>query len=130
MYIYIVSCSECSDKYYGEINLSINLSDKSLNIRISQHKYDVSRFKRCDAMYTCTDTCWEKIIRTIGKMHHLSSIIKIKKFFKWSNLLSSQSCLTLICLQVFIASPILRRTLSLTYISNDPFLYFNVHVRG
>ena len=42
--VYSVPCLECSEKYYGE-------TIKSLNTRISQHKYDVSRFKRCNAMY-------------------------------------------------------------------------------
>ena len=38
------------------------------------------------------------------------------------HLLSSQSCLTLICLQVSIAFPIILRRISfLTYTSNDPF---------
>ena len=37
-------CLECSDKYYGD-------TIKYLNTRISQYKYDVSRFKRYNAMY-------------------------------------------------------------------------------
>ena len=70
-------------------------------------------------------TYWKKIIVLNGKMYHLSSIIKIKKSFKWLNPLSHQSCLTLICLQVFIAFPvILRKILSRNFISNDPFSYF------
>ena len=50
----------------------------------------------------CTDTCRKIIILSIGKMHHMSSILTIKKSFKWLNSLSSQSCLTFICLQVFL----------------------------
>ena len=42
--VYSVPCLECSDKYYGD-------TIKSINIRISQHEYDVSRFKQCNAMY-------------------------------------------------------------------------------
>ena len=38
-----VSCFECSNKYYGE-------TIKYLDTRISQQKYDVSRFKKCNAM--------------------------------------------------------------------------------
>ena len=33
-----------------------------------------------DAMI-CTDKCWKKIIQLIGKIHQLSSIIKLKKSF-------------------------------------------------
>ena len=42
--VYSIPCFECSDKYYGE-------TIKSLNTRISQHKYDVSKYKRCNALY-------------------------------------------------------------------------------
>ena len=42
--VYSIPCLECSEKYYGE-------TIKSLNTRIFQHKYDVSRLKRCNAMH-------------------------------------------------------------------------------
>ena len=71
----------------------------------------------------------EKFILLIGKMHHLSSIMKINKSFKWSNLLSSQSCLTLFSLQVLITFPIILSRMSfLNYIPDDLFLYFNIHI--
>ena len=63
---YSIPCLECSDKDDGE-------TIKSLNARMSQPKYDVSRYSRCNTMYTVT--CWNKIILLIGKMHHMSSII-------------------------------------------------------
>ena len=42
--VYGVPCLECSNKYYGAIV-------KSVNTRMSQHEYDVSRFKRFNVMY-------------------------------------------------------------------------------
>ena len=77
----------------------------------------------------CTDTFWKKIFLLIGKMHRLSSIIKVNKSFKWLNPLWSQSCLALICLQVFKTFPIiLRRILSWKFVFSDPFLYSNIWV--
>ena len=55
-------------------------------------------------------------------------VIKIKKSFKWLNPLSSQSCPTLICLQVFIAFLTLRKISSWNYVLNDPFLCFIIVV--
>ena len=67
----------------------------------------------------------------MGNIHHLSSLIKIKKSFKWLNPRSSQSCLTLISLQVFIAFQIiLRKILSRKFVFNDPYLYFNIQVNN
>ena len=74
--------------YYGE-------TIKSFNTRISRHKYNVSRFKRCNAN--------DRYI--LDKNHsidwnnsfYFSSIIKMKKPFKWWNPFSSQSCQTLHC---------------------------------
>ena len=83
--VYSVTYLEFSDKYYGE-------TIKYLNTRISQH---ASRFKGCNAMYR---QMLEKNHSMIGKMHYLSWIIKIKKSFIWSNMLSFQSCLALICI--------------------------------
>ena len=36
-----------------------------------------------DAMLR-TDTCWKKIILSIGKIYNLVSLMKIKKSFNWS----------------------------------------------
>ena len=81
-------------------------------------KCDVSRFKRCNAGIKC----WNKIILLIGKINHLSSKFNniIKEVFKWLNPLSAQIALTLICLDVFIAFPIiLRKILSRNFVFND-----------
>ena len=42
--VHSISCLVCSDKYFGE-------NIKSLNSRISQLKYNITRFKWCNAMY-------------------------------------------------------------------------------
>ena len=73
------------------------------------------------------DTCWKRIFLLIGKMHHLSSMIEIKKSFKWLYPLSYQRCPTLICLQVCLPGNI-EGLMSRSFIFNDPLLYFNIHV--
>ena len=74
----------------------------------------------------CIDTCWKKSFCWLEICIICHNALKS---FKWSNPLSSQSCQTLICIQVFIAFPIiLRRILSLYFILNVPFLYFKIQV--
>ena len=100
---------KCFNEYYGG-------TIKSLNSRISPDLRNAILY---------TNTCQKNITLLMGKMHHLSSIMS----FKCLNLLSSQSCQTSICFQVLIPFLIImRRILSLNYISNDHFLYLNSHV--